>query len=105
MEILAPKVYHGWAKEKGGEWEEFHAAKGIGGPEKNWEAIRNKKAVTSERLRGFRTGARKNEFFKRDKLTRTVTGGYGDRVLGKDGRTYPRHVSEFRKVAYNAVVD
>jgi hypothetical protein len=93
---LAPKVYT-YDEEDG---THVYAAKGISDPGPRWSRISAGETVESRRIRGFVTGARRGDFFKRDEIKRTVKlavareGAYGDRVL--DGNlTRPRDIEEF----------
>ena len=120
FECLAPKVYsyeelvneegktvaegwrHGDKIPTGFKWTSVYAAKGISTPEARWARIVAGETVESGRIRGFVTGAKKGEFFKRDQIKRTVKlaiareGAYGDRVL-KGEKTFPQNISKFRR--------
>jgi hypothetical protein len=97
FEALSPKVYS-YQEDDG---TPIYAAKGISNPEVRWARIAAGETVESGRIRGFVTGAKQGNFFKRDQIKRSVKlavardGAYGDRVI--DGEvTRARDIKEFR---------
>jgi hypothetical protein len=95
MLALAPKTYRYTDADT---QKQVAASKGIANPLENFGLLEAGRPVTVEKgVMTFRSAVQTGDLFTRKKLTRQLRGDgihFGDRVLRKDGRTYPQTVKQ-----------
>lgn len=98
---LAPKTYEDW---DAGTGEVHAAAKGIPDAVRNFIDLKDGKKVTNDRgVNTFKRALQVGDIFKRRHLPREIRSDgkhFGDRVLGRDGRTYPRTAKQINETMW-----